>query len=391
LFHQPGRGIVLVVTDSSGDDRLPPIRYECPSLASALGARMIFLAILVALLTAVWGTSASAGSSAHSEEFVKVCGARLCLAGKPFVIHGATAYGLYGDPKAAIALARAADVNVLELSEFDTQYHVLGDVESAATWDRVDRFIAAVGRAGLHVILSLSEYGQSLAAAGQAATTTDWGSYLRFIADRRNTVTGVRYRHDPTIAMVLLYGEIPAPYSGDSAIDGTTREMTAYFQRSLAEWRHAAPNILVSTGGFSYIGESDSGIDWRTITADPNDATCDVEVNSTNDLTVSVPELSSYCAGLHKPWFLAAWSSCFGDPANGYDYFPTDAAMAAHARAMYALAKGAAPAAIPAVGSDFWNLGGGPAESGTCSIGSSFPLTLSAIRDAYRPRRQMHG
>lgn len=340
------------------------------------------------VLAAVWATSASAGPPSLAKEFVKRCAAGLCLDGKPFVIHGATAYGLYGDPKAALALARAAGVNVLELSEFDTRYHALSDVESAATWEQVDRFIAAVGRAGMHVILSLSEYGQSLAAAGQTATTTDWGSYLRFIADRRNTLTGVRYRHDPTIAMVLLYGEIPAPYSGDSAIDGTTGEMTAYFQRSLAEWHHAAPQILVSTGGFSYIGESDSGINWRMITADPNDATCDVEVNSTNDLTVSVPELSSYCARQHKPWFLAAWSSCFGDPTNGYDYFPTDAAMAAHARAMYALAKGAAPAAIPAVGSDFWNLGAGPAVSGTCSIGPSFPLALSAIRDSYQPRRQ---
>ena len=337
----------------------------------------------MALLAAMWATSATAGPPAHSNEFVKRCAAGLCLDGKPFIIHGATAYGLYGDPKAALALARAAGVNVLELSEFDTRYHALSDVESAATWERVDRFIAAAGRAGMHVILSLSEYGQSLAAAGQTATTTDWGSYLRFVADRRNTVTGVRYRHDPTIAMILLYGEIPAPYSGDSAIDGTTDEMTAFFQRSLAEWHHAAPRILVSTGGFSYIGESDSGIDWRMITADPNDATCDVEVNSINDLTVGVPELSSYCAKLHKPWFLAAWSACFGDPTNGYDYFPTDAAMAAHARAMYALAKGAEPAAIPSVGSDFWNLGGGPAVSGTCSIGLSFPLALKAIRDAY--------
>jgi hypothetical protein len=315
-----------------------------------------------------------------SGRFVHVCGIRLCLDGKPFVVHGATAYGLYGDPSAAVALARAADVNVLELSEFDTRYHVLGDVESAATWDRVDRFIAAASRAHLHVILTLSEYGQSLAASGRAATTTDWGPYLRFIANRRNTVTGIRYRNDPTIAMVLLYGEIPAPRSGDSPIDGTTAQMTAFFRRSLREWHDAAPKILASTGGFSYLGEAGNGIDWKTITSDPHDATCDVEVNSSNDLDVAVPELSSYCESLDKPWFLAAWSACLGAPSAGYDYFPTDAAMAAHALAMYALAGGGPPAAMPAVGSDFWTLAGGPASDGTCSLGPGFPLTLAVVQ-----------
>ncbi len=284
-------------------------------------------------------------------------------------------------PRAEVALARRARLNVLELSEFDTRFHVLSDVESRATWRRVDRFIAAAARARLHVILNLSEYGQSLQAVGITPTTVDWGGYLRFIADRRNTVTHRLYGSDPTIAMVELFGEITPPHDGtDPGSAGTTDQINSFFSRTLTEWRALAPNILVSSGGFSYLGDPASGLDWRAIVRDRNNATCDVEVNSANDLRVAVRHLSSFCKRLGKPWFLAAWSSCYGNPATGYDYFASDRAMAEHARAMYRVAGGGAPAARRSIGNDFWNLASTPAVRGTCDIGPSFPLTLAVIR-----------
>src|SRR5215467_2974930 len=70
---------------------------------------------------------------------VRVCGTQLCEGAQRFVIHGATAYGQYDDPAREIALAKKAHVNVIELVEFDTQFHVLSDTMSDATWRRVDR------------------------------------------------------------------------------------------------------------------------------------------------------------------------------------------------------------------------------------------------------------
>jgi hypothetical protein len=313
--------------------------------------------------------------------YVEVCGANLCLDGQPFVIRGATAYGEYGNAASEVALAKQANLNVLELVEFETSYHSLAAAETGATWRRVDQFIAKAGATGLHVILNLSEYGQSLLADGKTPTTTNWDSYLRFIADRRNTVTGVLYKDDPAIAMVELFGEIDAPNSGaDPGAAGTTAQLNAFFSRTLTQWHTLAPHILVSTGGFSYINEANNGIDWQAIVQDRYNATCDVEVNSANDLAVSVPAVSSFCSQLGKPWFLAAWSACYADPANGYDYFGSDVAMAAHASAMYALAHGGAPAAAPAVGTDFWNLAGGPVVTDSCNIGPEFPLTFAAIQ-----------
>lgn len=192
------------------------------------------------------------------------------MQGQPFAIRGATAYGQYDNTAREIALAQPAHLNVIELVEFDTRYHDLSDTMSAATWTRVDRFVAAAS-AGIHVVLNLSEYGQSLAAAGYTRTTFDWANYLSFIANRVNTVTGTPYRDDPTIAMLELFGEIDAPNYG-SRTAGTTSEMTDFFRRTLAEWNNLAPQILADTGGFSYLNELNSGIDWRTIVSDPHNA-----------------------------------------------------------------------------------------------------------------------
>ena len=329
------------------------------------------IAVVAFVVTGLLGTSCG-----PLPGFVGVCGTRLCQSGAPFVVKGATAYGQYGNAANEVALAKHAGVNVLELVEFDSHYHTLSDTESAATWTRVDQFIAAAKGSGLHVILNLSEYGQSLAASGQVPTTADWGPYLSFIANRVNTVTGAKYALDPTIAMVELYGEIDAPnYSVPTR--GTTAQMTAFFSRTLAQWKAAAPNILVSSGGFSYINDPNSGIDWKTIMADRNDATCDVEVNSYPDRNVSVPEVAAYCKQLGKPWFLSAWSSCYRTPgwgANDINDWPSDSAMSAHAQDMYNLTK-----ADNALGSDFWNLANKPVVNGMCDIGSQFPQTLATV------------
>ncbi|MBV8949765.1 MAG: hypothetical protein JOZ99_02740 [Actinobacteria bacterium] len=319
-----------------------------------------------------------------SSSFVSVCGMQLCLNGRAWRIHGATAYGMYDNPQAEVALAKAAGVNTIEIVEFETQYHSLADTTSEATWTRVDNLVAAAKQSGLHVLLNLSSYGQSLMAAGYKPTTTDWGPYLQFVVDRINTRTGVRYGDDPTIAKIELYGEIDAP-NYDVPLRGTTAETTAFFSRTLRELKSLDTRHVISTGGFSYINDPGSGINWQSIVSDPNNATCDVEINSFGDRNVSVPNLSSYCAHLGKPWFLAAWSSCYNDNKWGsddIDNWPTDAQMSAHAVDMYRVEHATVlqppGPAVAAIGSDFWNLG--PAANlGTCDIGQQFPQTFGAV------------
>jgi len=201
--------------------------------------------------THVDAASPSVDGGDASSPYLAVCETSLCLGGQVFRVKGATAYGEYDDPSTEIAAALAANVNTLEMVEFETEYHTLSDTMSEATWTRVDKFVAAVSSAGLHVIFNLSSYGQSLEAAGQTATTVDWMPYLKFITTRVNTVSHVTYREDPTIAMFELFGEIPQPTG--TGTNGTPQEMTDFYHRTLGELATLDPSHLRSTGGFSYL------------------------------------------------------------------------------------------------------------------------------------------
>lgn len=325
-----------------------------------------------------------------STGFVHVCGSGLCLNGKPFTIHGATAYGTFGQPTTEVALAQKAKVNTLAIVEFEASHHVLSSLYGpdpatyAKTWSQVDAFIAAAKQGGVHIVLTLSSYAQSLQAAGQTPTTTDWGPFLSFIANRTNTVTGVQYKNDPTIAMVQLWGEICYPGEADTTCpagtSGTAVDMQNFYHRSITQWQAVAPNILISTGGFSHVNTANSsGIPWQAILSDPANPVCELEVNSPGDVTGAVNKFTSYCKSIGKPWYLAAWSSCYQD--TGYPYYlADDAAMAHHAQDMYSLEKGQAPATYAAAGDEFWNLRDQGVSAGHCDIGPSYPQTWSVIQ-----------
>jgi hypothetical protein len=304
-----------------------------------------------------------------SSRFVQVCGTQLCLNGQPYRIHGATAYSQYANATNEIALAKQARLNTLEIVEYENKYHDINETMSEATWKNIDNFIAEAGKNDIHVILALSSYGHSLKTAGKHQIDFDlWKPFFDFITSRVNTKTGIQYINDPTISMIEIFGEIdPSPYDA------------SFFQKALAYLRTKDPNHILSTGGLSYINYN-SGIDWRTIMSDPSNQVCGVEINSDGDRNISVPNVSDFCKQQGKPWFLAAWSSCFG--RGDYNHRGNDDDMAKHAQDMYDIEKGNSPAAMPAVGSDFWNLGNiGSQRYGSCDIGTQFPATLSVVQN----------
>jgi hypothetical protein len=114
--------------------------------------------------------------------------------------------------------------------------------------------------------------------------------------------------------------------------------------------------------------------------ADGYNPVCDLEVNSPDDLNAAVGPVTNYCRSIGKPWFLAAWSSCYNSSSYPFNT-PTDADMAGHAQTMYSLASGGTPAAYRAIGADFWNLANDGTPAGTCSLSPAFPQTWSVVQN----------
>lgn len=318
--------------------------------------------------------------------FVYVRGPQLWLNGRPWTQHGATVYGWGFDNRAAlITLAQQAGLNCIEVVNFESTFQDLSTSMAESTWTRIDDLLARCRNAGLKMLLNLSGYYHSLVAAGQKPTTTDWNTYLTFVTNRVNTLNGVRYKYDPTIAKIELVGEIDAPnYS--TPLRGTTQETTDFFNRSLRQLRALTTRHVISTGGFSYLNDSGSGIDWQTIMADPYNQTCDVELNSFPERNIAIPNVAAYALSIGKPWFLAAFSSCQGSSqfTGDANHWPTDTDMAAHFDDMYKVARAAgADAPAPsnaACGAHFWNLGATPAGAGNCDISQNYPLTFAKVQ-----------
>lgn len=153
-----------------------------------------------------------------------------------------------------------------------------------------------------------------------------------------------------------------------------------FFHNALSYLRTKDPNHIISSGGLSYINYN-SGIDWKTIMSDPNNQVCGVEINSSGDRNTSVPNVSGLCKQLGKPWFLAAWSSCYQAGGGDLTNEPDIPHMTTHAQDMYNVEKGAAPAAMPAIGSDFWNLANSASNPGTCDLSPQFPAVWSVIQN----------
>lgn len=335
---------------------------------------------------------------------------RLCLHGDEFRLMGATTDAKPGTIGAEVALAQALNRNTLEVINFQSRYRDITDAMSEATWRQVDQLLAdaAVANPRLHVILNLSEFAKDLTSANINPLTdfSDWDTYIDFIARRVNMINHVQYKNNATIAMVEVWGEpcfvgeddgpfSDCPGSITSLPGYNTDTMRAFFEHVMDRWHADAPGILVSTGGMSHLNGTDNppgvmnGIPWRDLMSYHTNATCDIEVNSKDDYNSTVAKVTDYCNAIGKPWFLAAWSSCYKDDNYSWPVMNSDNDLAAHNQLMFDTmhAVNRTPAHYPAVGTDFWSMhpyptAKGAPEPGHCSQdATTFPHAAKVIRD----------
>lgn len=311
-------------------------------------------------------TSARLHAATPSSPFLKTCGRAFCKGGSAFSLYGASALFASADPAATMERARAQGLNTVRLVNF---LHEDGNPASApydaSSWRAVDREIAQAASAGLLVILDLSTYRNLLQRHGNPYTT-DWGPFLRWVAARKNTVTNVVYRDDPTIGMIALAGEADGPNSSSGrAMNLTTQEVTRFYARSAREWKAADPNHIVSTGGFLYL-DWNSGIDWRAIGGLSDIDVLAVHVYSDNDRTMTVPAVAAWARNAAKPWLVEEF---------GQTQSTGDSTRAAYFRSVISDMRARGTAGVA-----FWNLGPEVAP-GSHDVNPSTPLTWRLVKE----------
>ncbi len=331
------------------------------SLIAVVGAAMM------AGLVSLSGSQAQAAST-PSVQRVSSCGTMLCSGGLPFVLHMGSING-ESDPADATRRATALGLNILRLTDFlDKDASITTGPWDESRWAAVDRLIVGARKAGLHVELDLSTYRNTLLVSGLNPYTYDWSPFLTFVANRRNTVSGVLYKSDSTIALVAIAGEVEPINSGSNTFKVTTSQLTSFYSGVLSTWATLAPQRLVTSGGLLQL-DWNSGIDWKAIMALPHNDVPAIHVYSDGDRRQTVPAVAAYTASIGRPWIIEE----FGFEAN-----LGDATRAMNFDAMYALNR-----QYHSAGAGLWNVG--PETTTTYDVGPQFPLVSTAVL-ASRPK-----
>jgi hypothetical protein len=296
-------------------------------------------------------------------------------------MYGATVYnpgltpyrsGIH-DPAGTIALAREAHLNTIRLTDFyDDKGSVTTTPFEETSWRAVDAMIAAAGSAGMHVDLGLADYRAILWNNCINPYTANWRPIISFVANRTNTVSGRRYKNDPTIAFVSLAGE-PLPAGTHRFVAGSTghpcsitystSQLTAFYASASALWKDQGGDVLVNTGGLGYLNERKSGIDWKAIYALPDNAFCDLKTYG--GMEAWAPTAADYCRSVGKPIVDEefGWRQGLGDGPRAQLF----------SRAFAELRSG------HVAGLAFWNLGYEVAP-GSYEINPSTPDTFAVIQ-----------
>ena len=257
---------------------------------------------LCSLLCALWAHAGRAEAPTASG-FVGVQGREFVLEGQPFRFLGANVSVIHG-PRERASFEAVLDavvedgLKVVRLWALGEQpapgapHHPLyafrigesGWVE--ASFEHLDRVLAAASRRGLKVIVVLANrwkdyggiatylrwsgtevardgQGEPLGRAQAAFFRSDvcqerYREHVQRLVGRTNSVTGVRYRDDPTIMAWELINEASAVSAGEEEALLSWVQDTARFVRSLD------PNHLISAGHIGYQTARERNV-WRAV------------------------------------------------------------------------------------------------------------------------------
>jgi hypothetical protein len=245
------------------------------------------------------------GTAPVAPQFVQASGTSLTLAGNPIRLRGAAIYGTSNPGGTAsesqvLSWAESAHLNTIRLvNMFDERGLDDGASYDEANWIHIDQLLADISARGMLAVLDLSAFRNHLVNRDirlndwqtnclpngnrtpvdydlidpyRIDLAPDWQAFIDYVTSRVNTINGVRYGDDPTIALISLAGEPQPPASEECGKATSTAELTEFYRRTLEMLRLDDPNHLRSSGGLIHtdwqqLYGHDSGIDGQAIFA----------------------------------------------------------------------------------------------------------------------------
>jgi probable HAF family extracellular repeat protein len=301
-----------------------------------------------------------------ASQFLQASGTSLTLRGHPIRLKGASIYGTSnpggsGSPGEVLAWAAAANLNMIRLvNVFDERG--LDDTApfAEADWIHVDQLLADISEHGMLALLDLSAFrnhlvNRDIRMQGWEANCvlngnrvpvdynlvdpyrveleSEWQSFIDFVTTRINTITGVKYADDPTIAVISLAGEPQPPESKECGKATSGTELTEFYRRTLEMLRLDDPNHLRSSGGLIHLDWQqlyghDSGIDGQAIFALADNTLPALHTyppayeSDGTPVDYQTPVLGPYATGLGKPWLTEefGWKQEIGDSVRASRY-----------------------------------------------------------------------
>ena len=355
-------------------------------------------------------TVSFAVSAATSLPLIVASGPSLTAGGQPFAFHGASIYGTSNpggpnDPARIVALATNGGLNTLRIvNPFDERGLDGSAPFVESDWQRVDRLLARARGAGLRIVLDLSAFRNHLVNRDirvngwedaclpgadrspvdytaidpyRAGLEAEWEAFLDFVTNRVNTVNGVRYSNDSTIAVISIAGEPQPPASEECGKATSTAGLTDFFSRTLAYLATVDTNHLRSSGGLIHLdwqylyGGGGSGIDGAAIFAMPENTLPALHTyppqyaGDGTPIDYQTPDMSAVAAANAKPWFTEefGWTQSTGDATRAERYAWLYGEQATHGSS----------------GALFWNLGLEVA-GGSHDVNPSTPLAWAEVR-----------
>lgn len=326
--------------------------------------------------------------------FVQTSGVDFILDGVKWVPMGGSTYDI-STPQTSdeidgfINRALFCNLNIIRIVNYFG-----GDGMNAAQWAHVDNIMVRARAAGLKVLFDLSDYTAVLANDGHdfedqpVSEYIDlWNTFLTWVFNRENTLNGLIYKNDDTIAIVSISGEVgyvEGRTDGQFLHDwfaGTSAHIKTIDTNHIIHAGGQIPEIILSTDYTTAFGAQQDMLSIPTI-----DCVSTHPYYTFQNMEDLFPLLQAYSIEKQKPWFSEEFG--YNQSTSAYRH---DGVRAAAMRRAYNLAF-----KYGSAGALFWNLDTGyfnpyTGTGGGFGINSNTPRVVDVVKKfvafpQYQPR-----